>query len=81
MAGLIKTVLALHHEEIPPHLHFKRPSPHIPWGDMLVKVFQGAGYGELRRAMLSQFGVLQVRKPAASRDRSAELYLLARGAR
>jgi|CZKZ01.1.fsa_nt_gi acyl transferase domain-containing protein/acyl carrier protein len=31
IAGLIKTVLALRNEEIPPSLHFKNPSPHIPW--------------------------------------------------
>jgi amino acid adenylation domain-containing protein len=31
VAGLIKTVLSLRHVEIPPHLHFKDPSPHIPW--------------------------------------------------
>ncbi|HEY4027179.1 MAG TPA: type I polyketide synthase, partial [Candidatus Dormibacteraeota bacterium] len=27
VAGLIKTVLALHHREIPPSLHFERPNP------------------------------------------------------
>jgi 23S rRNA (uridine2552-2'-O)-methyltransferase len=49
-----------------------------PGGDLLVKVFQGAGFMELRQAMQSAFEVLATRKPAASRDRSAELYLLAR---
>ncbi len=47
-------------------------------GDMLVKVFQGAGFMELRKDMQSVFETLATRKPAASRDRSAELYLLAR---
>ena len=49
-----------------------------PGGDMLVKVFQGAGFMELRQAVKVLFDTLQVRKPAASRDRSAETYLLAR---
>lgn len=49
-----------------------------PGGDLLVKVFQGAGFMELRQAMQAEFGILATRKPAASRDRSAELYLLAR---
>jgi len=49
-----------------------------PGGDLLVKVFQGAGFMELRKAMEAEFGALATRKPAASRDRSAELYLLAR---
>lgn len=52
-----------------------------PGGDMLVKVFQGAGFNELRQAVMASFAGLQVRKPAASRDRSAETYLLARGKR
>lgn len=49
-----------------------------PGGDMLVKVFQGTGYMELREAMRQVFEVIQVRKPDASRDRSAENFLLGR---
>lgn len=49
-----------------------------PGGALLVKVFQGAGFMELRQALQDAFGSLATRKPAASRDRSAELYLLAR---
>jgi 23S rRNA (uridine2552-2'-O)-methyltransferase len=47
-----------------------------PGGALLTKVFQGAGFMELRKAMQESFGMLATRKPAASRDRSAELYLL-----
>jgi acyl transferase domain-containing protein/acyl carrier protein len=38
VAGVIKVVLALQHEEIPPHLHFKEPNPRIPWPDYRVSV-------------------------------------------
>lgn len=31
VAGIIKVALALHHEEIPAHLHFNTPSSHIDW--------------------------------------------------
>src|SRR6201999_3460902 len=31
IAGLIKVALALEHEMLPKHLHFRQPSPHIPW--------------------------------------------------
>lgn len=49
-----------------------------PGGSLLVKVFQGSGFMELRSAMTQMFATLQVRKPAASRGRSAEIFLLAR---
>ncbi len=31
IAGLIKTVLVLQHQQIPPHPTLSEPSPHIPW--------------------------------------------------
>ncbi|QMT41522.1 RlmE family RNA methyltransferase [Neisseria shayeganii] len=49
-----------------------------PGGNMLVKVFQGAGYQEYVQAMREVFAQVQVRKPKASRDRSSETYLLGR---
>ncbi len=52
-----------------------------PGGDLLVKVFQGSGYMELRKAVDAVFETLLVRKPAASRDKSAEVYLLGRNKR
>jgi acyl transferase domain-containing protein/acyl carrier protein len=33
VAGLIKLVLALRHRTVPAHLHFTKPTPHIPWAD------------------------------------------------
>ncbi|MDZ7269344.1 MAG: SDR family NAD(P)-dependent oxidoreductase [candidate division KSB1 bacterium] len=38
IAGLLKVVLALQHRQIPPHLHFKNPSPHIPWEEIPVVI-------------------------------------------
>jgi acyl transferase domain-containing protein len=38
IAGLIKTVLALEHETLPPHLNFSVPNPHVPWATLPVKV-------------------------------------------
>lgn len=38
IAGLLKVVLALQHGEIPPHLHFQIPNPHIAWDDFPVTV-------------------------------------------
>ena len=38
IAGLIKVVLSLQHEEIPPHLHFQQPNPHIFWDQLPVVI-------------------------------------------
>jgi len=52
-----------------------------PEGAFLVKIFQGAGYDDYLRSLRQAFRKVVVRKPAASRDESAEQYLLARGLR
>lgn len=52
-----------------------------PDGSLLVKLFQGSGVDEFRKRVASAFSSVVVRKPKASRDRSSELYLLARGRR
>ncbi|QWR76994.1 SDR family NAD(P)-dependent oxidoreductase [Candidatus Magnetomonas plexicatena] len=38
VAGLIKVVLSMQHGKIPPHLHFKSPSPHIDWAALPIEV-------------------------------------------
>ncbi len=50
-----------------------------PDGAFLVKVFQGYGFDEFMREMRQVFKTVSSRKPDASRDRSAELYLLGKG--
>lgn len=52
-----------------------------PGGTLLVKCFQGAGADDLRREISALFESVVVRKPKASRDRSREFFLLARGLR
>ena len=50
-----------------------------PGGAFLAKVFQGEGLEELLRSIRADFAALERRKPEASRARSRELYVLARG--
>ena len=38
IAGVIKTILALQHQALPPHLHFSRPSRFIDWDKLAVKI-------------------------------------------
>lgn len=38
VAGVIKTILALQHRQIPPHLHLQNPNPYIPWDRLPVTV-------------------------------------------
>jgi polyketide synthase PksJ len=62
IAGLIKSVLALDHGEIPKSLHFERPNPHIDFenGPFVVNTSLRAWPrvpGRPRRAAVSAFGV------------------------
>lgn len=50
-------------------------------GSFLVKVFQGAGTDEYLRAIRSLFTKVKIHKPAASRARSREVYVMAIGYR
>ncbi|SPM31688.1 type I polyketide synthase [Mycobacterium terramassiliense] len=60
IAGVIKVILSLEHELLPPHLHFRNPSPHIPWDRLALQVVQEATpwerSGRRRIAGVSSFG-------------------------
>lgn len=49
-----------------------------PGGALVVKVFQGAGFPQFLAGLRASFESVASRKPGASRDRSREMYLLAR---
>jgi thioester reductase-like protein len=59
IAGLIKTVLALRHGEIPPSLHYNRPNPAIPFEETPFEVAAelGAWPDGPRLAGVSSFGI------------------------
>lgn len=59
VAGLIKVVLALHHGEIPPHLHFRTPNPNFDWSQWPIQVpVKCTSWPEGRRiAGVSSFGL------------------------
>lgn len=48
-------------------------------GSFCAKVFQGVGYEEYVKEVRSSFEKVLVRKPAASRPRSREVYIVAKG--
>jgi 23S rRNA (uridine2552-2'-O)-methyltransferase len=52
-----------------------------PGGDFLIKLFQGSDFDAFVREVRTLFETVMVRKPKASRARSREVYLLARGRR
>ncbi len=95
IAGLIKAVLALQHEQIPAHLHFQQLNPHIDWGGVPVEIpVQGRPWpkSERRRvAGVSSFGfsgtnahvIVEEAPPPPVRPSACErpLHLLALSAR
>lgn len=50
-----------------------------PGGDFVAKVFQGAGSDAYLKDVRTSFEKVLVRKPAASRPRSREVYVVAKG--
>ena len=77
ISGVMLTDQARHYELCELALDFA-----VSWlkpdGSFLVKVFQGVGFEDFRRQMRQAFEQVLIRKPEASRDRSAEVYLLGR---
>ena len=52
-----------------------------PGGDFVVKLFQGEDFDRFVKCVRSLFDKVRIVKPRASRPRSREVYLLARGRR
>lgn len=48
-----------------------------PGGNLLIKLFEGAGTSEFRQQLREHFARVLTRKPGASRDKSREFYVLA----
>nr|AZF85941.1 type I polyketide synthase [Catenulispora sp.] len=62
IAGVIKTVMALRNEVMPPTLHVAQPSTHVDWTTGAVELLTAArpwtaGDGAPRRAGVSAFGI------------------------
>lgn len=81
IAGVIKVILSLEHEVLPEHLHFRNPSPHIPWDRLPVQVVREPTAwerdGRPRIAGVSSFGfagtnahVILEEAPAAPGERA-----------
>ena len=61
IAGLIKVILRLQHQKIPPHLHFHNPNPHVDWDSQKIKIptqiLPWVSHNQYRLAGVSSFGL------------------------
>jgi FkbH-like protein len=60
VAGMMKTVLALQHEQLPPSLHGDDPTPRVDWGAGLQLLSEARPWrrgARVRRAGVSSFGI------------------------
>ncbi|MEU6382655.1 type I polyketide synthase [Streptomyces bauhiniae] len=61
VAGVIKSVLAMHHGTMPQSLHIDTPTPHVDWSEQTVQLLtQSRSWpdtGHPRRTAVSAFGV------------------------
>lgn len=84
VAGIIKVALALHHRQIPPHLHLHTPNPDIPFEELHLRVPQTlepwpesegpvlAGVNSFGFGGTNAHAVLEAAPPVASRPDSTE---------
>ncbi|WP_430741789.1 beta-ketoacyl synthase N-terminal-like domain-containing protein [Streptomyces sp. P13-3-3] len=85
IAGLIKTVLALHHDELPGQLHFAEPNPHLDLDALRLRVLTAPEpwprYSGTATAGVSSFGfsgtnahvVLREHRPGTAAERAPSL--------
>ncbi|HMG57016.1 MAG TPA: beta-ketoacyl synthase N-terminal-like domain-containing protein, partial [Kofleriaceae bacterium] len=87
LAGLLKIVLAMEHRQLPASLNFTTPNPHIPWGQIPIRVQAELGAWPTPDAPLiagvSSFGIsgtnahVVLEEAPREPERSAELVVVA----